>query len=130
MTVPFACVVIAIVLVYLSKLPVAVAQWRRPEGYDNRNPREQQAKLEGAARRALAAHQNGFESFPAFAAAVIIAHVGGGDPRWASILAVTFVAARAAYPFIYVAGLGTLRSIVWTVGFTATMGLFLLPAMR
>ena len=79
MTVPFTCVAIAFVFLYVSKFPVGLAMARMPKGYDNRHPRDQQAQLTGWGKRALAAHQNGFESFPAFASAVLVSHVGGGD---------------------------------------------------
>jgi len=127
MNVPFVCVFMAFALVYLSKLPVALAMARRPGGYDNHAPRDQQAALEGWGRRAVAAHLNGFEAFPPFAAAVIIASLAGGDPIWAARLAVVFVTARLLYVPLYLADYPTLRSAVWTVGFAATVGLFLLP---
>lgn len=129
MTIPFLCVFIAFALVYLSKVPVAMAMARQPSGYDNSDPRGQQAELTGWGRRALASHQNGFEAFPAFAAAVLIAHLGGGDPVWAVRLSVVFVVARALYIPLYIFDLHSLRSTVWGLGFLATVGLFLLPIL-
>lgn len=127
MTVPLLCLPISLVLVYLSKLPLAVAMRRLPGGYDNKEPRAQAAKVEGWGRRAAAAHANGFENFPGFAAGVLVAHVTGADPKLATILAVTYVAARALYPVIYIANIHALRSMVWAVGFACTLGLMLLP---
>ena len=89
MTVPLACVFLAFVVTMLTKAPVAVAQLRQPGGYDNRLPRDQQAGLSGWGRRALGAHLNAFEAFPAFAAAVLVAHLAGADPAWSTGLAVT-----------------------------------------
>jgi uncharacterized MAPEG superfamily protein len=127
MTVPFVCVVLAFLLTIASKGPVALAMARQPGGYDNREPRRQQAALGGWGRRALAAHQNGFEAFPAFAAAVIIAHLAGADPIWSTRLAFVFLASRAVYIPLYLSDLAIVRSLVWTLGFLATVALFLLP---
>ena len=48
-------------------------------GYNNHNPRDQQADLEGWGKRALSAHLYGFEGFAPFAAAVFVAHLAGGS---------------------------------------------------
>jgi len=126
-TVPFACVAVAFLLIYAIRIPVIVAQLRAGGGYDNRNPRDQQAKLDGWARRAVAAHANAFEGFAPFAAAVVIAHLGHADPGWSTALAVIYVVARAIYPVLYIANISLARSIVWLIGFSATTSLFLLP---
>ena len=129
MTVPLLCVGIAFVVTLATKAPVAVAMARQPEGYDNRQPRDQQAGLDGWGRRAVAAHLNSFEAFPGFAAGVIVAHLAGGDPQWSTGLAVTFVVARVLYPVLYIANWHAARSAVWTVGFAATVALFALPLL-
>lgn len=130
MTVPFICVLAYFAIIYLSRVPVAIAQKQDPTGYDNSHPRDQQARLVGWGRRAQAAHQNAFELFGPFAAAVLIAHQAGADPRWSTIFAVTVVAARALYPVLYIADLATLRSLVWSVSFGGTCALFFLPFFR
>jgi len=127
MTIPLFCVFVAFVLIYVPKMIVAVAQARMAGGYDNHHPRDQQAKLEGWGRRAFAAHMNAFEGFAPFAASVLVAHVGHGDPGLASALAIGFVVARVAYTFAYLADTSTLRSTLWVGGFLCTCGLFLLP---
>jgi uncharacterized MAPEG superfamily protein len=128
MTTPFLCIFLAFLLIPLTKVPVGVAMARQKEGYDNRHPRDQQAALEGWGRRAVAAHNNTIEAFPGFAAAALVAHVGGGDATYAAALAITFVVARLLYPALYLADIDKARSLVWTVGVGATIGLFLLPA--
>jgi uncharacterized MAPEG superfamily protein len=129
MTVPFACVAIAFLLVYLPRIFSLAGQRRRPEGWDNDHPRAQQALLTGWAGRARDAHANGFEAFAPFAAAVVVAHLSHADPAWSARLAVTHVVARTAYPVVYMANLGTLRSGVWFIGLLATAGLFVLAAI-
>jgi uncharacterized MAPEG superfamily protein len=128
-TIPLICIPIALFLVYAPKIPASVAMGKRPEGYDNRNPREQQAKLEGWGARARNAHANGFEAFPAFAIGVLVAHVAGASSKWATILALTHVIARALYIVAYIADVAPLRSGVWMIGLGATMGLMLLPLL-
>ncbi len=129
MTIPFYCVAAAFALQFLTKIPVGRAMALQARGYDNRNPRDQQAALEGWGRRALAAHQNSFEAFPGFAAGVLVAHVGGGDPGWSAILAVTHVVARVLYTAAYIADVHLLRSTIWAVATGASFALMLLPAL-
>ena len=101
MTIPFFCVFLAFLLNIISKGPVAIAMAQQSGGYDNKNPRDQQASLDGWGRRAVAAHLNSFEAFPAFAAAVLVAVVAGADPAWTMRLAVTFIVARTLYLPLY-----------------------------
>jgi uncharacterized MAPEG superfamily protein len=129
MTIPYLCIFVAFVLNLASKAPVAVAMARQPGGYDNHHPRDQQAALTGWGRRALASHLNGFEAFPPFAAAVLVAALAGADPVWATRLAVLFVAVRVLYIPLYIFDLASLRSLVWAVGFGATVAIFLLPLL-
>jgi uncharacterized MAPEG superfamily protein len=128
-TIPLICVFVAFLLVYLSKIPVGAAMGKQPGGYDNRQPRAQQAALEGWGKRAAAAHANGFESFAPFAAAVLTAHLVRADPHMSATLAIVHVAARVVYPIAYIADVHVLRSTVWFVGFGATAGLFILAML-
>lgn len=124
---PFLCILIAFALCYAPKWPLAIAQARQGGGYDNRNPRQQQDKLEGWGARARNAHLNSFESFPAFAAAVIVAHLCGVDERRASILAIVFVVSRVVYIGVYLADLPRLRTTVFSLGMVSIATLFVLP---
>jgi uncharacterized MAPEG superfamily protein len=128
-SIPLVCLPLGFALVYLPKIPLSMAMAREPEGYDNAAPRDQQAKLTGWGRRAAAAHANGFESFPAFAAGVLATQVTGASPRWAALLSVAYVAARLLYTVAYLAGVAPLRSAIWTVGFVASVGLMVLPIL-
>jgi uncharacterized MAPEG superfamily protein len=125
MTTALLCVFFAFVLIYLPKIPLSVAMAKSPGGYDNRQPRDQQAALEGWGKRAAAAHANGFESFAPFAAAVFTAHLAHVDPQTSALLAIVHVAARALYPIAYIANIHVLRSTIWFIGFGATAGLFI-----
>jgi uncharacterized MAPEG superfamily protein len=122
------CIVAAWLVIYLTKLPVAVAM-QRAGGYDNHLPRAQQARLEGWGARSVAAHQNGFEAFAPFAAAVIVAQLGSGPQQIVDLLAICFVAARVGYVICYLADWASLRSAVWSLGFLATFALFAAPLL-
>jgi len=130
MTVPFVCVFIAFLMIYLAKIPVGIAMNRLPGGYDNHLPRDQQAQLTGWGKRAMGVHQNSFEAFAPFAAAVLVAHVGGANPRTSAYLAVGFILARLVYAALYLADLASLRSSVWFVGIICTGALFVLPCFK
>jgi uncharacterized MAPEG superfamily protein len=127
MTTPLLCILAAYLLIFFPKLIVLVAQARMPGGYDNKHPRDQQARLEGWGRRAMAAHMNAFEAFAPFAAAALVSHVGHGDPSIATTLAIAFVLLRVAYTFAYLANTSTLRTSIWVLGMLCVCALFLLP---
>ena len=121
------CLPAAFVLVYAPKVPLSVAMAKQPEGYDNRDPREQQARLPPSGKRAHAAHLNAFEDFAPFAAAVLTATICGAPAGLTNLLAVVHVGARVVYPFLYIRGIDKLRSLVWFVGWATTLLLFLAP---
>jgi uncharacterized MAPEG superfamily protein len=124
MTLAFWCVLAAAVLPY-----VTVAFGKVDRRYNNRSPRDWEAKLEGRQRRAIFAHLNHFEAFPAFAAAVIVAHLGGASQGVANALAVAFIVARIAYTWAYLADKHLVRSLLWMAGFACVVGLFLAAAV-
>ncbi len=127
MTVAFWCVLVAMLLAWPPKIAFSVGLIRSKAGYDNRQPRAQQAQLEGWMARARDAHYNTLEAFPPFAAGVVIAHLAGLDEHRAAVLAVVFVVARTLYPILYIANIDGLRSAVWGVGYLATILLYVMP---
>jgi uncharacterized MAPEG superfamily protein len=118
------CVLAAALLPYAT---VAIA--KRQRGYDNRSPREWAARLEGRAKRAVAAHQNHFEAFPAFAAGVIIAQICAAPQHSIDVIAGTFIALRVAYTAAYLADRHLLRSLIWMGGLACTIALFAIAAL-
>jgi uncharacterized MAPEG superfamily protein len=130
MNTSFVCLTIAALLPYVAKIPVAWAMFKTPGGYDNRHGRIQQETLKGWGHRALAAHRNAFESFPIFAAAVLMAQrpevLAAGWTSWIDVLAVTFVSTRVLYNIFYLADWHLLRSTVWGVGMLATLALLVI----
>ncbi len=129
MTYTFYCMAAAFLLTYLTKLPLAMAMAKECEsGYDNRNPRDQQARLTGWGRRILAAHQNSFEITPVFAAAVITAHLFQADAYWSAVWALVFLVSRVLYIIFYIRDVNHLRSLVWMIGMASCIALFVLAA--
>lgn len=122
MTISYWCVVFAI---FLPLIWVGIAK-ANGTGYDNSKPREWLAKQQGRAQRANWAQQNAYEAFPPFAAGVIIAHLTNTPQNVIDTLAVIFIVARIAHGILYINDKHMLRSLVWLVGFGATIALFLL----
>jgi len=105
---------IAALLPFLSKLPVAIAM-HKLNGYDNSYPRSQQENLTGFGARALAAHKNSFESLIIFAPAILIAITTHNTGELIQQLAVSYIIARVLYHILYLLDFSTLRTLVWIV---------------
>ena len=124
MTTAFWCVLIAALLPYLGTI-VAKSSGER---YNNRDPRAWLDRQSGLSRRADNAQKNGFEAFPFFAAAVIIAHLTQASQERVDILAIIFIVARFGYFVCYLADWQAARSLVWMIGFVACLTIFVLGA--
>lgn len=124
MSIAYWCVVAAALLPYVT---VAVA--KRLGRYDNANPRAADTYT-GLALRADSAHKNGFEAFPVFAVAVLVA--SGGKPHAVAplldILALIWVGLRLAYTMVYLGDAATPRSIIWIAGWLLSIVIFTMPA--
>jgi uncharacterized MAPEG superfamily protein len=127
MTVAEWCVFVSLMLYLLS---IASVKWLRAGRFDNARPRDPTFYEDPIATRALGAHQNGIESFPFFAAAVLLAEFRACPQNLINELAVLFVIVRIAYVFTYIGNRPTLRSILWSIGFAINIAIFFLPALR
>ncbi len=124
MTVAFWCVLIAFCLTY-----VCTAFAKFSDGKfgprQNHDPRTFLDGLQGFAKRAHSAQLNSFEVTPAFAAAVIIAHLAGNaELVTINVLAVLFITSRLLYIICYLADWAILRSLVWFVGMALIASFF------
>ncbi len=119
------CVLIAALLPFLF---TAIAKGIERRHFNNRSPRDFQAKLTGPAQRAHWAHLNSFEAFPPFAAGVLIAQQLGAAQGRIDALAMAFVVLRLIYGACYLADVATLRSLVWAAGLACTIALFVIGA--
>jgi len=124
MTIGFWCVLIAGALPYVA---VGFAKIGG-KGYDNANPRAWLARTEGFRARAHAAHLNAFETFPLFAAGVLIAHFQHAPQNRIDMLAMAFIAARVGFTIFYLTDRPTLRSLFWGAGTACVIALFVTAA--
>jgi uncharacterized MAPEG superfamily protein len=107
---------------YLPVLTVGAAKAQK--GYDNADPRGYLARLDGWRARADAAHRNGFEAFPVFAAGVIIAEMRGAPQPMIDMLSIAFIILRVVYVGLYIGNFATLRTLCWTAATACVVGLF------
>ena len=123
MTTAYWMILIAGLLPYW---PTVASKWRRD--YNNANPRAGVDQLPPRNQRAYWAQLNAFESFPLFAAAVIIAHLAQAEQAGVDRLAVAFIGLRIAYTLAYIYDKPMLRSLVWSAGLLCVIGLFIIAA--
>ena len=121
------CVFATLMLYLLTIAPIKAIGFRR---FDNARPRDPGFYDDPIAARALGAHQNGIETFPFFAVAVLLAEFRTGPQRLIDELAILFLIVRIAYVFTYLGNRPTLRSILWSLGFAINVAIFFLPAVR
>jgi uncharacterized MAPEG superfamily protein len=124
MTIADLCLLAAVLLTIAS---IAPAKLSGLSDYDNANPRDPRFYTPGLRARSQGAHLNGYESFPFFAAAVILAEMRGVPQGSVNALAVAFILARVLYVLLYLTNRPTLRSLVWSVGFACNLAIFFAP---
>ena len=125
MSLAYWCVLIA------ALMPIALAGYAKSgSGGDNHHPRDTVASLPGEKRRAYAAHQNGFESFPFFAAAVIVATTQGASASTLNILAALYIVLRGVHAVLYINDAASARSLVFSVALLINIAIFVLPAFK
>ena len=125
-TVAYWCVLIAALLPIVCAAIAKSGMFgksRREGGFDNDNPRAWLARQSDWRARANAAQANSFEALPFFIGAVIIAHQLGAHQARLDVLAFIYVVLRMLYIMMYVAGLSTVRSLVWTLAFAVNIGI-------
>jgi uncharacterized MAPEG superfamily protein len=104
-----------------------VAKFSGP-GFNNRRPRDFQESLAGWRKRAHWAHQNSFEAFPVFAAAVLVAQQAGAAQGRVDQLALAFIGLRLLYGVFYIGDWHALRSLAWALAMACVVGMFLAAA--
>lgn len=127
MAIAYWCILVAALLPYVW---VFIAK-QSGERYNNHDPRSWQDKQTNPrSRRANAAQLNGFESFPAFVAGVLMAQLAGVDPTMITKLALGFVVARILHGAFYVGDAPRLRSLSWLVGMLCVLALIVMAALK
>ena len=127
MTVAEFCVFGAVLLYLLTIAPFKPISWHQ---FDNAKPRDPAFYQDPLRARALGAHLNGIETFPFFAAAVLLAEFRTAPQNLINELAVLFLIVRVAYVLTYLGNRPTLRTILWNIGFAINVAIFFLPAIR
>ena len=124
MTVALWCILIALFLPPLCAL-IAKLSSGRFGLRDNHDPRAFLDTLSGLPRRAHAAQQNGYEAFPAFVAAVLVADiVGNAEQVTQDVVGVMYITSRLLYIICYLADWAALRSLVWFAGLALIVSFF------
>lgn len=111
-------------------LPLVWVGYAKAGSRDNNTPRDDANRLDGARRRAYAAHQNAYENFPFFAVAVMAALSFGASPGLVDWLAVLYIAFRIAHGLLYVADRPSLRSMAYAGALFVNIAIFVLPAFK
>jgi uncharacterized MAPEG superfamily protein len=127
MTVAEWCIFAAVILYLLT---IAAFKPIGSPRFDNSKPRDPAFFEDPLRARALGAHQNGIETFPFFAAAVLLAEFRAAPQNLINELAVLFLIVRIAYVLTYLGDRPTLRSILWSIGFAINVAIFFMPAIR
>ena len=122
MTIAIWCILIAGTLPYVA--------FGLVKGLDPHQPRAGVPGLDGRAARAYGAQLNGFETFPLFAAAVIVSHVVGGPSATANTLAVVYVLLRIGHMAAYISDRQPLRTAAFSLAQLIAAAIFILPAFR
>jgi uncharacterized MAPEG superfamily protein len=74
--------------------------------------------------RAYRAHLNAVEAFAPFAALVLVAHVAGKANGMTAFWAASFFWLRLVHAIVFWLAIPFIRTIVFTLGFVATCGIF------
>jgi uncharacterized MAPEG superfamily protein len=126
MTIADLCLLASVILTIASIVPAKVSGLR---DYDNGNPRDPRFYTPGLRSRSQGAHLNGYEAFPFFAAAVILAEMRAVPQGIVNGLAVAFIVARILYVLLYLADRPSARSVVWSIGFACNLAIFFSPLL-
>jgi uncharacterized MAPEG superfamily protein len=123
-TIADLCLLAAVVLTIATIAPAKLDGVRE---YDNANPRDPGFYKPGLRARAQGAHLNGYEAFPFFAAAVILAEMRAAPQGFVNALAVAFILIRIVYVLLYLTNRPTARSVVWSAGMLCNLAIFFAP---
>lgn len=89
-------------------------------------PRDEPIALRGRAGRAQRAMNNHFEGLILFTIAVVVLHLADKGTGLSAVLAWIYLAARVVYVPAYLFALSPWRSLVWALGWFATLLMLLL----
>jgi uncharacterized MAPEG superfamily protein len=105
----------------------------KPLGYrefDNARPRDPAFWEKPLRSRAQGAHQNGIETFPFFAAAVLLAEFRDCPQTRIDALAMAFVVIRILFVAAYLGDRPWTRTLLWNAGFAVNVAIFVQPLFK
>ncbi len=117
--------ILGAVLIYLLTLAPAKALGHRE--FKNRTPRDPAFYEKPVRARVLGAHINGIETFPFFAAAVLLAELKHGAQPAIDALSLGFLVVRLAFVLAYIGNRPTSRTLLWNLGFLLNVLIFISP---
>jgi uncharacterized MAPEG superfamily protein len=126
MTTPLWCLVIVAFLPYPLAWVGAYFKQKQFGTIDNKHPRLQVARLEGAGARAAGAQANAWEALAVFTAVLAVLHFANPEVARGSTaanLSLGFLATRIVHPIAYLANIDIVRSLVFVVGLACAIGL-------
>jgi uncharacterized MAPEG superfamily protein len=103
----------------LMAIPVNVQLGPRYTGGN----RDEQRLPEGVAGRLYRALNNHFESLILFTIAALVVTLGDASSEFTRTCAWVYLGARVLYVPAYASGVFLVRSLIWTVGFGATVAM-------
>jgi uncharacterized MAPEG superfamily protein len=126
-TIAYWCILAALLLPYIFS--VLSRTGARKADYV-RDPRSFNEQLSGWHRRSHLAQLNAFEAFPAFAVAVLIAHLAGVPQARLDLTAVIFIGFRVLHGVSYITDRASLRSASWQAGMICIIALFIFSGLE
>jgi uncharacterized MAPEG superfamily protein len=126
--IPYLSVIGGYLLAYWPRFVAWREMTRMDGGYDNNNPRAQQALLRGVGARAMAAHYNCLEALPFFGLGALAALQRAVGIYAVATLCVLFLVARIVFILCYLHDRPTLRSFAFMVGGGICIALYGLAA--
>lgn len=118
------CILGAVLIFLLTLAPVKVLGHRE---FRNSTPRDPAFYQDAVRARVLGAHNNGIETFPFFAAAILLAELKHAAQPVVDGLAVGFLIVRLAFVLAYVGNRPTTRTLLWNLGFLLNLLIFISP---
>jgi uncharacterized MAPEG superfamily protein len=107
-----------------ANIELGVGKTMSPRDKD-RMPEPMTSQVSTKTARLIRAMNNHFEGLILFTLAVVVVVLGDKATAFSAICAWSYLAARVLYIPAYYFGLTPWRSLIWFVGFLATMGMLL-----
>jgi uncharacterized MAPEG superfamily protein len=126
MTLADWCILVAALMPLIALAPVKLLD---RSDYDNADPRAPNFYRTGFRARTWGAHLNGYEAFPFFAAAALLAEMRQAPQPVVDAMALAYTVVRFGYVAAYLSDRPSLRSGLWAIALVLNIALMVLPAL-